>query len=76
MRDPDELVQNEKIRGLMKDAVDRVNSRLARHETIRDFALIADPFTTREDLLTPSLKVKRAHVMAKYSELVESLYEN
>ena len=76
VRDPDELVQNEKIRGLMKDAVDRVNSRLARHETIRDFALIADPFTTREDLLTPSLKVKRAHVMAKYSELVESLYEN
>ena len=75
VRDPDELVRNEKVRGLISDAIARVNSRLARHETIRGFALITDPFTTREDLLTPSLKVKRGHVIAKYSELVESLYQ-
>ena len=43
-------------------------------EAIKDFALIAEDFTTDNGMLTPSLKVKRRKVIEKYGKAVEALY--
>ena len=43
-------------------------------ESIRDFALIADDFTTDNGMLTPSLKLKRRKVVETYGPLIDQLY--
>lgn len=44
------------------------------YERPKRFALIAEDFTTENGMLTPSMKVKRRVVLAKYTELIEGLY--
>jgi long-chain acyl-CoA synthetase len=45
-------------------------------ERPRAFALIPKEFTTEDDLLTPSLKVKRRNVVARYKDVLEGLYSS
>ncbi|MBK6695759.1 MAG: hypothetical protein IPG50_26640 [Myxococcales bacterium] len=44
------------------------------YERPKRIALLAEEFTTANGLLTPSLKVKRSAVLARYAEVVASLY--
>jgi long-chain acyl-CoA synthetase len=39
------------------------------------FVLATEDFTTDNNMLTPSLKVKRRNVMAKYGEQIAHLYK-
>jgi len=52
----------------------QVNSKLARFETIKRFALVPQDFCVEGGELTPTLKVRRAAVERKYAALIESLY--
>ena len=54
--------------------VEAVNAELARHETLKKFDLLADPFTEAEGLLTPSQKVRRKQVLTRYAVEIEALY--
>ncbi|MCA9541480.1 MAG: long-chain fatty acid--CoA ligase, partial [Myxococcales bacterium] len=54
--------------------IDRVNARIERHEAVRAFHLIAEPFTEAEGLLTPSLKLRRREVMARHADEIEALF--
>ena len=56
------------------DAVGRVNTDLAAGERVRRVMLIPDAFTTDNEMMTPSLKVRRHKVMAAYGERLEGLY--
>ena len=47
----------------------------ASHEKIRDFRLIAEPFSVENELLTPTMKPKRKAIEARYAGLVEAMYE-
>lgn len=42
---------------------------------IRRVALIDELWSVENDMLTPTLKLKRANIMARYSETIESLYK-
>ena len=42
---------------------------------IRHVILTLDPWTMEDDLVTPTLKVKRAKVQARFAERIEALYE-
>lgn len=55
-------------------AVARVNADLAGGERVRRMMLISDAFTTDNEMMTPSLKVRRHKVMAVYGERLEGLY--
>ncbi|MFC6952117.1 long-chain fatty acid--CoA ligase [Halorubellus litoreus] len=72
--DPAEMVADETVRGLVQDAVDEVNERFEKHETIKDFRLVAEEFTEDNDLLTPTLKKKRRNIHERYEDLVEDMY--
>ena len=59
--------------------MDRVNPNLARHEQIRKFTLLTDPWepvktdgTNAE--LTPTLKLKRRVIMDKFKDVIEIMY--
>ena len=68
--------QHEERTALAQQRVDAVNLRLARHETIKKFVIIDEPLSVESGLLTPTLKVRRKHVYARYGERLRALYES
>lgn len=71
---PDKLLAHSKVRGLFKAEIERYGEKFKGFEGVKDFALIAEDFTTENNLLTPSLKVKRRSVFEKYGPMIEALY--
>jgi long-chain acyl-CoA synthetase len=55
-------------------AVDDANLAVSRAESIRKFTILPVDFTTDNDYLTPSLKVKRARVYNDFQSDIEALY--
>ena len=58
----------------LQRAVDRTNEQVSRAESIRKFTVVNGDFTEENGLLTPSMKVKRADVLQRHADVVESLY--
>ena len=69
-----ELVKNPVVQKLVQEAIDQLNSQLAKYETIKKFHVLPKEFTVEEGDLTPSLKVKRKLVCKKYADLLEGMY--
>jgi long-chain acyl-CoA synthetase len=55
--------------------VDQVNLRFARVEHVRRFTLLKTPLSVDAGELTPTLKVKRQAVAARYAAEIERMYE-
>ncbi|MEU9453596.1 AMP-binding protein [Streptomyces sp. NPDC048277] len=69
-----ELVRDDRMRAEVQKAVDYTNEAVSRAESIRSFALVEGEFTEDNGLLTPSLKLKRHAVTARYADEIEALY--
>ena len=69
-----EAAEHSVVRSHIDNAVARANKAVSRAESIRKYAILPHDFTIENGYLTPSLKVKRASVLADYAEQVESLY--
>ena len=69
-----EAAEHPVVREHLDRAVERANKAVSRAESIRKYDLLLDDFTVDNGYLTPSLKVKRASVLADYAERIESLY--
>jgi long-chain acyl-CoA synthetase len=54
--------------------IDTALQNFAGYEQVRQFRLIAEPFTVENGLLTPTLKMRRPAVAAAYSDLIEDMY--
>jgi long-chain acyl-CoA synthetase len=55
-------------------AVDRVNADLSVIEKVRRFIVADEPFTTDNEQLTPSLKIRRHVIRKQYGERLDALY--
>jgi long-subunit acyl-CoA synthetase (AMP-forming) len=55
-------------------AVARANERLARVEQIKRYAVLADDWEPGGDELTPTMKLKRRPIAAKYADRIDVLY--
>ena len=62
------------VRAELQAAVDDVNSRLARVETIKRFTVLPRPLDIEHGELTPTLKIKRAIVYKVWNESIEAMY--
>ncbi len=60
--------------GDIGEAVRRVNAKLSNIERIRHFVTADEAFTTENGMMTPSLKIRRHVIRAKYGEQLEALY--
>lgn len=58
------LADTEEVRQLLQDALDDVNARLARHETIKRFAVLGTKFAVDTGELTTSRRPCRARQIA------------
>ena len=55
-------------------AVEAANERLARVQQVKRWRLLPDEWTAESEEFTPTLKVKRRVVHAKYARVIEALY--
>jgi long-chain acyl-CoA synthetase len=56
-------------------AVSAANSRLARVQQVKSWRLLPVEWTAESEELTPTLKLKRRVVHAKYADILDALYE-
>jgi long-chain acyl-CoA synthetase len=68
------LLSHPKVRELYTAQLAEYSKDFRSFERAKKFALIPEDFTTDNDMLTPSLKLKRRVVLKAYGELIESLY--
>ena len=59
----------------LQAAVDRVNAGLSVIEKVRRIIVAEEPFSIDNEALTPSLKIRRHVIRARYGERLESLYK-
>jgi long-chain acyl-CoA synthetase len=73
--DPAALSRHPEVRAVVAAAVEELNSRLARWETIKDFRILERDLTVETGELTPSMKLKRRVVESRYRDVLDSMYE-
>ena len=69
-----ELAALPKVRALIQADVDKINQELPSYETVKKIALVPEDWTVENGFLTPSMKVRRAVVEAKYADILDGLY--
>jgi long-chain acyl-CoA synthetase len=72
--DPAALLASKPVQEQMERRVMARLEDLAPHETPKKIGLITDPFTVEDGTLTPTQKVKRRAVEARYRDLVRDFY--
>ena len=68
-----DLCEDPGLRRAVQEAVDRANTAVSRAEGIRRFAILPGTFEVGAEL-TPTQKVRRDYVLAKYASEIDALY--
>ncbi len=71
---PAEAAKDERILARIQKAIDRANSAVSRAESIRTFRILDGDLTVDNEMLTPSLKVKRTRVLEEHADVVREIY--
>jgi len=69
-----ELVADSRVITLYGEIVREVNGGLANFEALKRFRLVADEWTQESGELTPSMKLKRRAITARYAAVIDELY--
>jgi len=62
------------FRSAVRKAIDRVNAEVSVIEKVRSFTFADEPFTIENGKMTPTLKIRRHVIRARYGERLEALY--
>src|SRR6218665_396847 len=62
------------VQQLYREQIAEYTKDVKGYEKPKHFLLVGEDFTTANDMLTPSLKLKRRSVLKKYGEDMENLY--
>lgn len=73
--DHDALCKKEALKKEIQKAVDNLNIRLGRYETIKNYRILSKPFLVETGELTPTLKIRRHQIEKKYKKILDSMYE-
>ncbi|WP_327580939.1 AMP-dependent synthetase/ligase [Nonomuraea sp. NBC_00507] len=69
-----ELAEHPEVLKEVGAAVEAANAKLAQVQQIKKWALLGTEWTAETEELTPSLKLKRRIIHAKYADVIEGLY--
>ena len=61
---------------MVQESIEKLNSGLAKYETVKKYHVLPKEFTIEDGDLTPSMKVKRKLVCKKYIDLLEGMYKD
>jgi long-subunit acyl-CoA synthetase (AMP-forming) len=70
----EELAADERVRSELAAGVERANATLSRVEQIKKHTLLPGEWLPGGDELTPTLKLKRKPIAAKYADVIEAMY--
>lgn len=70
-----DLAGQPEIRRLIEGEVAKVNRRWSDREQICDFRILRWELSSEDQELTPTLKVRRQFLCARYQELIEEMYQ-
>jgi long-chain acyl-CoA synthetase len=70
----EELASEPRIRAAVQAGIDQANSHLARVEQIKKFTIVPGDWPPGGDELTPTMKLKRTPISAKYKAEIEAMY--
>jgi long-chain acyl-CoA synthetase len=70
----EELVAHSNVIALYGEIVSQANIGLANFETLKRFRVVADEWTQESGELTPSMKLKRRVITARYAAVIDALY--
>ena len=68
------LIEDQDFIKMLKEVTSKVNKKLSVIEQIRKFILIDEEFTIENDMMTPTMKVKRFKVKEVFGKKLENLY--
>ena len=69
-------IASKHLKKKINEIMDNINKNLTLVEKIKKFHVINENFTIENGLLTPTMKVKRSKVIAKYKNILENFYKN
>lgn len=69
-----DMVSNERVIARIQQEVDSMNDNFSNYEKIKKFELLSEPLSIDSGELTPTLKLKRKNVLAKYQDLYTKIY--
>ncbi len=69
-----DLCRDERVIDHFKRIVEERMAAFSRYERVREFRLVPDEFTQEGGELTPTLKLKRRVLLAKYEDLIGGMY--
>ena len=70
------LTRAAEVQSLIQAEIDKVNTKFARVEQIKQFRFLDTQLTAEDDELTPTMKLKRKFVENKYKDLIDSMYSS
>lgn len=68
------FTDNDKVKQLIRDELDRVGAGLKGYEKPRAFKLLEEEWTTENGMLTPKMSLKRRIVMERFGHMIDELY--
>ena len=71
----EEILQRPKIQRLIAKTLKKQVELFKSYEKPKEFILLTEDWTIDNELLTPTLKIKRKNIEEKYSDMINSVYE-
>ena len=71
----DEMLKSEKVKKKFDQEMEHYNQEFANYERIKKYTLMPEAWSIEGGELTPTLKLKRKNIMAKYASAVEDFYK-
>lgn len=73
-RDNEELIRSTEVLRRISSEVEKVNKTLGSHEQIKRFRLVCEEWSPQTGELSPTLKLKRNVISAKYQHILDDIY--
>ncbi|GAA0967447.1 AMP-dependent synthetase/ligase [Acrocarpospora macrocephala] len=71
-----ELAEHPDVLKAVEAAIETANEKLARVQQVKKWRLLPVEWTAETEELTPSLKLKRRVIHAKYAEIIDDMYRD
>ena len=70
-----DLATDPEVVAMVQAGVDEINTKFAQVEQIKKFTLLGEEWMPDSDLLTPTSKLKRRGIHARYATEIEAMYD-
>ena len=70
----EEMICNERVLARITKEIEELNEDFANYEQIKKFEVVGTQWGIDSGELTPTLKLKRKNILAKYEELYQKIY--